>query len=364
MVLDGPEFWMLLLLNLAVCFARHTGIFDPSVFKVELPWHLTGATGSLMTFFVCFYNGHVYSRYQNLYHITKHMTEHVMEIVSILRVQIRDIVARRRIAKLVVASCIMFFFERTEDSNDVNVSAQEYAKLKHLELLGEEEANHLQKHSVKLGAEAQPCFLVMQWAMQLMRQETEAPEGRDDMLYGFYQRIYHVRRCQAEVVQILELPMPFQYFHIMNLMLALNLVLWAYCLGCQDSFFAPVIYMFVQLMFQGIRELASALSNPFGTDEVDFPVHEWMMTIYSRVYGLLEDPYDISKSDYQSVKKLQHPDTACELIGEFIRLEDVECLAPKALRTKDGYVPVFPDDPEEEYYEEDEVLEEELEDDE
>merc|ERR1719160_2427760 len=91
--------------------------------------------------------------------------------------------------------------------------------------------------------------------------------------------------CQVEVVQIMELQMPFQYYHIMNLMLLLNLALWGYALACQDSLFAPAIFMFVQLMFQGIRELSSALSDPFGDDEVDFPINEWMVQLYSHMYG-------------------------------------------------------------------------------
>merc|ERR1719326_2516480 len=126
----------------------------------------------------------------------------------------------------------------------------------------------------------------------LMRQETESPEERDDMLAGFYSRVYKIRKCQAEVTQILGLPMPFQYFHIMNLMLLLNLCLWAYALGCEDSFFAPVIFMFVQLMFQGIRELSTGLADPYGDDEVDFPLNEWMTVLYVKVSGLLEDPWD------------------------------------------------------------------------
>merc|ERR1719253_272447 len=135
-----------------------------------------------------------------------------------------------------------------------------------------------------------------------MRNVTPNPEERDDMLAGFYERVYKVRKCQAEVVQILDLPMPFQYFHIMNLMLILNLVLWAYSLGCQDSYWSPVIYMFVQLMFQGIRELSTALSDPFGDDEVDFPITQWMIAVYARMYGVLEDPFDITTCDISTVQ--------------------------------------------------------------
>ncbi len=83
-----------------------------------------------------------------------------------------------------------------------------------------------------------------------------------------------VRKCQEDVVQVLEPPMPFQYFLTMALMIFLNLMLWAYALGIEDSYFAPAIFRFVQLMSQGIRELCAGPSHPYGDDEVDFPLNE------------------------------------------------------------------------------------------
>merc|ERR1719359_493613 len=81
----------------------------------------------------------------------------------------------------------------------------------------------------------------------------------------------------------------------MNLMLMLNLGLWAYAFGCEDSYIAPVIFMFVQLMFQGIRELSTGLADPYGDDEVDFPLNDWMTTLYVKVSALLEDTLDIQE---------------------------------------------------------------------
>jgi len=355
MVMQGAEFWILLLINVTVAGTRHMGLFSPEHYDIDLPWELTGLTGSLMTFFVCFYNGHVFSRYNKLYKLTKHMGEACIELVSILRVQVEDIVARRKIAKLVVASCLMFFFERTEDvSSESNVSTNEFAQLRQLELLGDREIKYLTRHCEQLGEDALPSFLVLQWAMELMRSETANPEDRDDMLAGFYSRVYQVRKCQAQVVQTLALPMPFQYFHIMNLMLALNLVLWAYSLGCQDSYFAPLIYMFVQMMFQGIRELSTALSDPFGDDEVDFPINDWMLTLYVRVYGLLEDPYDIKSLDLDTVKPLMDPKDAKEHMNLYVDIEPSETHASKG-----GYEPVSQKDGDEgeESYEEDDESE-------
>merc|ERR1719305_1239636 len=159
--------------------------------------------------------------------------------------------------------------------------------------------------------------------MELARFTTPNANERDDMLSGIYSKFYHIRSCQAQVVQILDLPMPFQYFHIMNLMLMLNLLLWAYALGCQDSYFAPIIYMFVQLMFQGIRELSTALSDPFGDDEVDFPITQWMIAVYARLYGVLEDPFDITKIDLSRVQPFVDPELAkkTKMIDVYVDLD-------------------------------------------
>eukprot|EP00401_Gymnodinium_catenatum_P018205 CAMPEP_0117510918 /NCGR_PEP_ID=MMETSP0784-20121206/28238_1 /TAXON_ID=39447 /ORGANISM="" /LENGTH=283 /DNA_ID=CAMNT_0005306571 /DNA_START=314 /DNA_END=1164 /DNA_ORIENTATION=+ len=220
------------------------------------------------------------------------MTEICIEVASSLRVEGFEKSIQRKASKLAVASAFLFFFQRTscgEGSNTNNVSSLEYSQLIRLDLLSEIEAAELKAHSVKLGGSATPSLIVLAWAMQLLRRMTENPECRDDMLCAMYARLYQIRQCQISVEQIMSLPMPFQYFHIMNLMLVLNLIFWAYSLGCEDSFFAPFIYMFVQMMYQGIRELSTALSDPFGDDAVDFPVNKWLASLYSSMYGVLED---------------------------------------------------------------------------
>merc|ERR1719473_2507325 len=98
---------------------------------------------------------------------------------------------------------------------------------------------------------------------------------------------------------MMELPMPFQYFHIMNLMLMLNLGLWAYSLALQESLFAPCIYFFVQMMFQGLRELSVALSDPFGDDATDFPMNDWMTGLYLRLYFIIEDDFEFDDDIYE-----------------------------------------------------------------
>merc|ERR1712216_643985 len=227
-------------------------------------------------------------------------------------------------------------------------------QLRNLGLITEIEKDKLEMYCRKLGNNAVPSFLLLQWGMELIRFATPNAIDREDMLQGLYSSFYRIRSCQSKVTQIMDLPMPFQYFHIMNMMLMLNLLLWAYALGCQDSYFAPVIYMFVQMMFQGIRELSTALSDPFGDDEVDFPVTEWMICVYARMYGVLEDSFDVTTYDLSKVQRFIDPETVkdTQMIDVYIDLDKSEdvgdcacfCSAPaKAENTKmnkgDDHIP-------------------------
>mmetsp|Transcript_61015 Transcript_61015/g.170679 ORF Transcript_61015/g.170679 Transcript_61015/m.170679 type:complete len:376 (-) Transcript_61015:188-1315(-) len=288
-VVTGMEFWLLLIINIAVRTLRALDLFKPEEYGVALPFGLTGVTGSLMTFFVCFYNGQQFTRYNHLYATTQAMFEHTMEFASMLRVQVPNQAVRRKASKLLLASCLTFFFARTD-----SISRIEWKQLYRLELITIEEINHLRKHVRHLEDDAIPAIVLLQWAGELVFKHTENTPDREDMLAGFFGKLYHVCRCQTEIVNIMELPMPFQYFHIMNMMLMLNLVLWGYALGCQDSHFAPLIFMFVQMMFQGLRELSTSLADPFGDDIVDFPLHSWMSSTYSRIHCIIEDEYDNS----------------------------------------------------------------------
>eukprot|EP00928_Gymnodinium_smaydae_P062815 TRINITY_DN46587_c0_g1_i1.p1 TRINITY_DN46587_c0_g1~~TRINITY_DN46587_c0_g1_i1.p1 ORF type:complete len:388 (+),score=73.49 TRINITY_DN46587_c0_g1_i1:224-1387(+) len=322
-VIGGSTFWLLLLLNVGIVVARRTGYYEPHLYNLELPWDLTDVTGGLMTFFVCFYNQHVFGRYNKLYNIMKRMTEVGMEIVSILRAQCPSKEDRITVARLIVANIVMFVLQlRRSPINESVLISEDYDLLQELRLLGETELKALSKHCVNLGDNAFPSYLPLQWAMEVMRSSTENPEERDDMLCGFYSRVYRLRSCQAQVVAIIHLPMPFQYFHIMNLMLVLNLVLWAYALGCQESFFAPVIYMFVQMMFQGIRELSTALSDPFGDDEVDFPTLDWCFVFYKRVYAFLTEDFVVEHLELEHTQPLVDPEIAQRRIRLYVDLEE------------------------------------------
>lgn len=335
MVVCDKEFWLFLILNLAVFMFKHTGLFTPEPLALNLPFGLTGVTGGLMTFFVVFYNGHVFSRYNELYDITREMFEVVIKIATLLRVNIPDERARWKVAKLTLASPFIFVFERTEHDKDEEpeahtfedgTSTAEWDQLAQLGILTKDEITALHQHCRHFGENATPSLLCIQWCIELLRHVTADPNDRFDMLDALESCYRSLWRRQVEVVYILDLPMPFQYFHIMNLMLFLNLLLWAYSLALQDSYFAPLLYMFVQMMFQGIRELATSLSNPYGTDEVDFPVVEWMVDTYSKVYSILSCPCEADLKQTIRNTPLQRPHRAAKVIDLNIDTSDGQVL--------------------------------------
>jgi predicted membrane chloride channel (bestrophin family) len=251
-----------------------------------------------MTFFVVFYNGHVFARSNRLYELTKNMNEFCLYAASIFSREIADKNMVRKLARLLIASAFLFFFERTEADSNGNISEAEWGQIARLGLLTKREIKSLKVHNKRLGAHASmPSFMLLHWSMKLYR----AKSSRLNELEKTY---WNIRRCQDDVVELMELPMPFQYFHIMNLMLALNLTLWSYSLALESSYFASVIFMFVQLVFQGIRELSVALSDPYGDDEADFPINEWMTQLYVRICAVTEDQYD-GKLEAQMLQNIE-----------------------------------------------------------
>jgi len=305
-VLCRPEFYILLGFHGFVSYLYKSGKFSPEFYDMELTMTMTGVTGSLMTFFVVFYNGNVFQRYNLLYELTKSMNEYCLYTVAIITREIPDKNTVRKLSRMLLASSLLFFYERTPHdcpTTQHNISKKEWAHLQALGLLDTYERELLERHCHNLGASAVPSFLLMQWSMKLYR--TKSPNNA--RIAELEKAYWRVRSNQEEVVEILDLPMPFQYFHLMNLMMLMNLTLWAYAFALMDSYLASVIFITIQLVFQGIRELSIALADPYGTDETDFPLNAWVNTLYVRVVSAVEDSWDFKNFPIKSLPPLPQP---------------------------------------------------------
>merc|ERR1719162_1524940 len=86
-------------------------------------------------------------------------------------------------------------------------------------------------------------------------------------------------------------------------MVLMNLMLWGYAMAICQSCFASLTYVMSAMIFMGMMELASALSEPFGEDEVDFPLSMWLDDLLACAEVLLETDYVGIEKGWESVVK-------------------------------------------------------------
>ena len=78
-----------------------------------------------------------------------------------------------------------------------------------------------------------------------------------------------LRRAIAFINNTLAMPIPFPYFHALNLILFINYVAFSVALTAIPVHFSPVLLLVILVIFTGMREVSCALSNPFGEDDVE-----------------------------------------------------------------------------------------------
>ena len=74
-------------------------------------------------------------------------------------------------------------------------------------------------------------------------------------------KIFSVRRVQLDIHDTLKMPLPYQYFHIMNLMLLVNLSVMAISVATFQSRVGSVAFGFMLLIFLGIREMSTGMAD-------------------------------------------------------------------------------------------------------
>jgi len=111
---------------------------------------------------------------------------------------------------------------------------------------------------------------------------------RNKYLRNFAAIAAGIRQEQIQVEDAVNLPLPYQYFQIMNLMLFTNFSMWAYGMGMYDSWIASFIFVCSLLIFLGMKELSACLSDPFGDDAVDFPLNRWIEESWRAAHFFLE----------------------------------------------------------------------------
>jgi len=100
--------------------------------------------------------------------------------------------------------------------------------------------------------------------------------------------ICDVIRAAHQITYLMALPIPFPYFHVMNFIMVMNFLILAFAFATFKTFTAVVPFGFATLIYMGLREVSTALADPFGVDQVDFPIADFMDYAFDHSISILE----------------------------------------------------------------------------
>ena len=87
--------------------------------------------------------------------------------------------------------------------------------------------------------------------------------------------------------------MPFPYFHAVKVMLMATLILVGYSLInlLEDSppLFTIVCFCIFSVIQLGLQEIAAAMSDPFGDDDIDFDIEGLLSSAYNNAISFLRE---------------------------------------------------------------------------
>mmetsp|Transcript_43640 Transcript_43640/g.115134 ORF Transcript_43640/g.115134 Transcript_43640/m.115134 type:complete len:550 (-) Transcript_43640:99-1748(-) len=299
-VLTGFEFWCVL--TLAVTF---TLLLDFKVIELPKGWLdiSIGPVGapvlSAAIFTAVFYNSQCYGRYMSLYN-------GCMQVDTMVKVFVGEMLSNFSFSpelrcymvasvKYVIAGA--FFFHASMD--DKEMSAAEWQWFGRKGLLTEKEIMFVRRfpgHTV---------LLLLHWAQQVAGKAIAhkavaarySPPERSGMTNRIYGQVDSISTACRVVSNTLNLPVPFPYFHLLQLLIFFSLLVTGLCCciyaaqaGAQTYCVAVLPFVVIAFVLLAVRRLAGELSDPFGDDNVDFPQSDFMRHIYDHCAAILNVP--------------------------------------------------------------------------
>mmetsp|Transcript_138209 Transcript_138209/g.243912 ORF Transcript_138209/g.243912 Transcript_138209/m.243912 type:complete len:565 (+) Transcript_138209:87-1781(+) len=278
------EFWLFLLFHgICVVFSEH--IPD------EVPWDAVSATLLFLTFLMTFYNGHCYERYIQLYFLCMDVLDGVIFMILELNVSMcYPEVENHRIgaAKYTIALMHIFFVGVAGGMN----SKADWREIVRRGLLSKTEAEQLAAYPAR---SMERVLLLASWAMQVV----DIGLSNDAFFTERSMRIAHTHnRLEAcmtnilhgihEIEDILALPIPFTYYHLMNIVLLVNLFGLAIVCATFKTYMTVFPYSVALGFFMGLREVSVMLADPFNGEDTDFPVESFLQYAFDHAVCLLE----------------------------------------------------------------------------
>eukprot|EP00270_Netrium_digitus_P003395 TRINITY_DN1389_c0_g2_i1.p1 TRINITY_DN1389_c0_g2~~TRINITY_DN1389_c0_g2_i1.p1 ORF type:complete len:455 (-),score=112.84 TRINITY_DN1389_c0_g2_i1:33-1370(-) len=294
-VLHRADFWLLNIVHTGLVLLYYV-VYNLKVnpeasgvdysWPVENNWPKATATlvdipGVLLAFLLVFYIHVSYSRFFQQYLTCKRIDNALGEVCAMLRVHLPDEhfqsakEVRLYLFKLLTA-VHMLGYAGLRQIRDAGTDIWATHYLLDRKILTKEQISLLTPF-----LNGQVAFReCMMWMLRGIWKHVEA--GHLPRVVGshFTWRIWEVRTLIAELYHLSDGPIPFSYFHLLNFIILCYVVLLAYVFIFAARFLTIPIYFITLLAMLGLRELGCCISNPFGDDDVDLPVFDFVHSFY------------------------------------------------------------------------------------
>ena len=295
-VLLRVELWAFTILHIIFFLLKREGIwvFDVGnsggLWTIPLSMSALGIPAGLMSLLLVFFNSQCFGRYMSFYGACTGMGGTVQELaqLSSAYVPAAAAVARWDACRYLLASVLIVYMKATDIARNrpPKVDPEDWERL----TMSEDAWVHGVAAALKTtaaGGVGMPALLdrreeallkkcagreshvLQMWALETMRAAYQAG-GAEHQMWRVEETVLTCRRHCAAIPNILDMPVPFPYYHLLCSLMFVNYFLFAITFLEMDSWLTPVALFLIIVTTTGVRELSSALANPFGDDEVDF----------------------------------------------------------------------------------------------
>jgi len=338
-VLARVDFWLFFALHLVIHVLFLKGHLHGPI--VGMTWQDMRILTAMTTFFEVFYTGECWQRYNRLWALVNRSFSKAYDWVFMARFFMRTTGTPydRLSGHWLMVTLILALYEAKAKEPMSDAGLQNLVCLR---LLKQHEVDFISS----IGSEQRTMVSLHVAADIACVGYTQANAPRNAIKESIA-TLDDFRQLLQELHDLLAFSLPFEYVHLLSLMITLNLSLWAYGIGVTRSIFGPVFYFFSALIFTGMMDLASQLADPFGDDDADFPLAHWIHEFLTNMSALLDYEHDGLQSGFEDdlVDEEQRPmqlridlHSIQKLLGEVEEIDDlrsplIEKARPQTRRT-------------------------------
>ena len=265
---------------------------DAQFFVGLEPWKMLSLTSSMLAFFVVFLASQAYSRFVELYKATTDMNKALQVIASTTSVHVSDQPELRwQAIRYCIASALLVYSRVNDgDVTKQNMDEEEWRRLTTSESVPVGKGFSMcppvltRAEVAALKAwEGNKPMLLQTWALHAFKKAllTKGADEASVMLVWVQLQndVMKLRDATGAIINTLLLPIPFAYFHICVALTYFTYTILAVILVPMDTIWSLPFFFLVIVLMSGMREVAGAMSDPFGDDATDFPVEKLMREV-------------------------------------------------------------------------------------